>query len=140
MPEQAPTPDPVQEAELAIQAICRDDPRYAPAAYRFVMFEGIEYTTRKHLKLTDQTVRHLTGREVCEGLRALALEQFGYLAWPVWRSWGIRTSRDWGEIVFNLCARDLLSRTDEDRIEDFDDIYDPPTALRAGSPLCPPTA
>lgn len=126
MAETPPTPqdpEPI-DAEAGIMAICRRDCRYAPAAYRFVMWEGIEYTTREYLKLTEKTRRHLTGQEVCEGLRRLALQQFGFMAYDVWRSWGIRATRDWGHVIFNLCDAGLLQRTDDDKLEDFDNVYD----------------
>lgn len=116
------------DVEGGIMAICRRDRRYAPAAYRFVMYEGIEYTTREFLKLTEKTRRHLTGKEVCEGLRRLALHQFGFMAFEVWLSWGVRSTRDWGNIIFNLCDHKLLQRTEEDKIDDFENVYD----LRSG--------
>lgn len=122
--------EPPIDIEAGIMAICAADGRFKPAAYRFVMFEGIEYTTKEYLKLTDKTRRHLTGREVCEGLRQLALQQFGFMALDVWRSWGINQTRDWGTIVFNLCARELLSRTDEDKIEDFENVYNLEAGLK----------
>lgn len=129
MPDPAQNQQPADDdtpldVEAGIMEICRRDGRFAPAAYRFVMWEGIEYTTKEYLKLTEKTRRHLTGQEVCEGLRRLALQQFGYMAYDVWRSWGIRTTRDWGEIIFNLCGHKLLQRTDQDRVEDFDNVYD----------------
>jgi len=129
-----PTPEPIDDddapldVEGGIMDICRRDTRYAPAAYRFVMWEGIEYTTKEHLKLTEKTRRHLTGQEVCEGLRKLALQQFGYMAYEVWQSWGIVGTRDWGNVIFNLCEHKLLQRTEQDKIEDFDNVYD----LRSG--------
>jgi uncharacterized repeat protein (TIGR04138 family) len=122
--------DPRQDIETGIMAICAIDKRFRPAAYRFVMYEGIEYTTREHLKLTEQTRRHLTGAELCEGLRKLALKQFGFMALDVWRSWGIQSTRDWGTVVFTLCENNLLSRNETDCIEDFDNIFDLEKGLR----------
>ena len=37
--------------------------------------------------------------------------------------WGIEQTRDFGEIVFNLVAADLMSKTEQDQIEDFIDVY-----------------
>lgn len=122
--------DPRQDIEAGIMAICQADGRFRPAAYRFVMYEGIEYTTRDYLKLTEATRRHLTGAELCEGLRLLALKQFGFMALDVWRSWGITSTRDWGTVVFNLCDNNLLSRNDEDCIEHFDNVFDLEKGLR----------
>ncbi|MBK9973237.1 MAG: hypothetical protein IPP14_00415 [Planctomycetes bacterium] len=128
MPEEDDTP---MDVEGGIMDICRRDPRFAPAAYRFVMYEGIEYTTREYLQLTEATRRHLTGQEVCEGLRRLALSQFGFMAFEVWQSWGIRTTADWGRVVFNLCDHKLLQRTEQDTLEDFENVYDLRKGLKA---------
>ena len=42
----------------------------------------------------------------------------------VFESWGVRQTRDFGEIVFSLVGAGLLGKTDEDSIEDFESIYD----------------
>ncbi|HEX5633471.1 MAG TPA: Minf_1886 family protein, partial [Gemmatimonadales bacterium] len=57
-------------------------------------------------------------------LRQLALETFGFLARDVLRRWGVRSTDDFGEIVFHLIAEDLLQKTADDRKEDFAGIYD----------------
>ena len=46
--------------------------------------------------------RHLTGQQLCEAIRLYALEQYGYMAQDVLKSWGITSTGDFGEIVFNL--------------------------------------
>ena len=67
------------------------DPRYSIQAYAFV-FEALEYT--KSLKKRVQArargrgtavgpSRHVTGRELCEGARRLALEHYGLMALTV---------------------------------------------------------
>ena len=59
-----------------------------------------------------------------EGVRRLALDQFGFMARPVFRHWGITRTDDFGEIVFNLIRADLLQKTADDRKEDFFGLYD----------------
>jgi uncharacterized repeat protein (TIGR04138 family) len=39
-------------------------------------------------------------------------------------SWGLRKSQDVGNIVFNIIDTGLFGRSDEDRLEDFADVYD----------------
>ena len=39
-------------------------------------------------------------------------------------SWGIRSTSDFGEIVYNLIRIGKMSKSDDDRREDFDDVYD----------------
>ncbi|KAA0213802.1 hypothetical protein EDM80_07650 [bacterium] len=123
------------DPEAAIIEIRRKDPRYAADAYRFA-FEGLDYTLRRYLKL--ETPRHVTGPELCEGMRRLALEQFGFMAYDVWKSWGIHCTRDLGQIIFNLVDAKLLRATDEDRIEDFTDVFDLKEALVEGFSFNPP--
>ena len=113
-----------------LSEVRRKDPRYTLDAYRFVLFEAIEYTSARMLRLGETERRHLSGAELAEGMRRLALENFGFMAYDVWTSWGIKETRDLGEIVFNLVEADLLKTTPEDRIEDFDNVYDIRQGLR----------
>ncbi len=73
--------------------------------------------------------RHVTGQELCEAIRRLALREFGYMAKTVLNSWGVYTTGDFGEIVFNFLRMGLMRKTPEDRREDFDDVYDFDTAF-----------
>ena len=68
--------------------------------------------------------RHVSGQQLCEGLRLLALESWGSLAQAVLASWNIRTTRDFGEMVFLLIRLGLMGKQDSDRIEDFGNVYD----------------
>lgn len=45
--------------------------------------------------------------------------------------WGVRTTRDFGEIVFAMLEAGLLGKTPDDKIEDFDNIYDFDRVFRA---------
>ena len=73
---------------------------------------------------------HLTGQELCEAIRINALEQFGYMALVVLRSWGLRTTSDFGEIVYNLIDIGVMNQSESDRREDFNDVYDLEQAFR----------
>ncbi len=94
------------------------DDRYPRRAYLFVM-EAVSYTVEK---LPER--RHITGRELSLGIRDLAIERFGIAARLVFEEWNITKTRDFGEIVFNLVNEELLRRTEEDSIEDFDEVFD----------------
>ena len=39
-------------------------------------------------------------------------------------NWGMHSTRDFGEIVFNLIRIGRMRKTPQDRREDFDDVYD----------------
>lgn len=67
---------------------------------------------------------HVGGEELCWGLRDLALEQWGLLAPVVLRHWGIRSTSDFGRMVFALVDNGLLQKQPEDRVTDFDNVFD----------------
>lgn len=130
MEDQAAREELLQDAVAAVDVagtilqVCRRDTRFRFGAYQWLLGEGLAYIMHVHLRLTEQTRRHMSGREIAEGLRALAREQFGALARDVWQYWGIRSTRHWGEVVYNLIDAGLLQKNDEDNINDFNDIYD----------------
>ncbi len=68
--------------------------------------------------------RHVSGQQLCYGLRDFALQEYGLMARTVLKYWGIRNSLDFGRMVFALVEADLLQKTEEDRIEDFEDVFD----------------
>src|SRR5690349_11057491 len=104
------------------------DSRYTIGAYAFV-FEALEHT--KHLRRVARARArdrrrgarpsgHVTGRELCMGLRDLALKQYGLMAMTVLAQWGIRSTSDIGEIVYNLIASGDFEKTPSDSRTDFD--------------------
>ena len=108
-----------------LEQIAKDDCRYSPQALRFV-YEGLGYTVKK---VADQP-RHVTGQLLCEGLKKLALERWGRLAMLVLNNWGIRTTRDFGEIVYALIEQKWMSAQPTDSVDDFNDVFDFKTAFR----------
>jgi uncharacterized repeat protein (TIGR04138 family) len=77
---------------------------------------------------------------LCEAIRQYAVEEFGYLAKSVLNSWGIYKTRDFGNIVFNLIEIGRMKKTREDRLEDFDDVYDFDAAFRQSFHFRPGTS
>lgn len=71
-----------------------------------------------------ETDRHLTGQQLCEACRQFAWRQFGYMAETVLAHWGLRSTGDFGEIVYNMIRVDRMRKTEDDRREDFDGVYD----------------
>jgi uncharacterized repeat protein (TIGR04138 family) len=120
----------IAESAAAIDAgellrdVMKRDPRYSFGAYMWILAEGLEYVMKTHLGLSEDQRRHMSGQEIMWGLRALAIDQFGPLACDVWNFWGIRTTRDWGEVVFNLIDAGLLHKTEKDNIKDFEDVFE----------------
>ena len=106
------------ELTAQIERIVEIDPRYRHDSYLFVI-NAVEFTM---LKLKRRG--HVTGQELLEGIRHLAQSEFGPMAKPVLESWGVRSTNDFGEIVFNLVEEGVLGKTEHDSREDFKDIYD----------------
>ncbi|HTW91057.1 MAG TPA: Minf_1886 family protein [bacterium] len=104
--------------ENPLDVIIAKDPRYKPEAYAFV-HDALGHTCSK----LEQR-RHVTGRELLDGIKDLALTYYGPMAKAVLNSWGVRTTDDFGAIVFNLVDAGLLSKTEQDHVEDFHDVYD----------------
>lgn len=100
-----------------VKKITEMDSRYKPDAYEFLM-ESLWFT-QERLKRKG----HVNGRELLEGLRECVLEQYGPMAKTVLEHWGVRTTEDIGEIVFNMVEAGLLSKTDKDTREDFKQVF-----------------
>src|SRR5262249_3640090 len=64
-----------------------------------------------------------------DGIRDLALREFGLMARTVFHMWGIECTGDFGEIVFNLIEANLMSKTEGDSRADFVGVYDLDQAL-----------
>ena len=78
---------------------------------------------------------HVTGGELCQAARRLALRYYGLMAITVLDQWGIRSTSDIGEIVYNLIASGDLDKTSSDNRSDFDDVFDFAKALQPKSLL-----
>jgi uncharacterized repeat protein (TIGR04138 family) len=101
-----------------VDEVVKKDPRYKPQSYAFVM-GALDYTLRKLEK-----PRHITGWELLQGIKELAKEEFGPTAKLVLEHWGIKNTENFGNIVFNLVEAGIMSKTEEDKIEDFKEVFD----------------
>src|SRR3954452_4151565 len=119
-----------------IEDLIRRDPRYALEAYEFV-FSALSHTQRMLgrrvvLEPGQEEEHHVSGPQLLDGARDLALREFGLMARTVFRLWGINRTADFGEIVFNLIESNLMSKTDQDARADFHDVFDLDRDLLAG--------
>jgi uncharacterized repeat protein (TIGR04138 family) len=113
-------PEQIDKFEQAI----REDGRYPPEAYEF-LHRGLELATqRKHPDPATEARRHVSGQELCHALRALAVERWGPLTLEVLRRWHIRTTRDFGEMVYLMIRLGLMGKQESDSLDDFNDVYD----------------
>ena len=121
--------DPNRDFNEVINAIRKEDPRYARGAYYFLR-QALDFSINKMRKQGELAQsNHLTGQQLLEGIRLFALDQYGPMARVVLEYWGIKNCRDFGNIVFNLVEFQVLGKTDEDSPEDFDNGYDFKTAF-----------
>jgi uncharacterized repeat protein (TIGR04138 family) len=117
-----------------VQQILSRDGRYALEAYEFVL-DAWQHTQRllgkpaPKGKQVESPERHVSGRQLLEGIRDLVLREYGLLARTVLARWGVHRTDDFGDIVFNLIDADLMSKTDEDDRADFHAVYDLDEAL-----------
>jgi len=96
---------------------------YSPEAFTFV-HDGLGHTVRVCREQAGPDEQHVSGSELCFGLRDLAQKRYGLLARTVLERWGIRQTDDFGRIVFAMVDLGLMRKTEEDSFEDFVDVYD----------------
>jgi uncharacterized repeat protein (TIGR04138 family) len=113
----------------AVDSILAKDRRFARDAYTFVR-EALDFTQKSVGKEVRGTIRHVSGQELLGGIRKFALEQFGPMVVTVFEEWGVKSCRDFGEIVFNMVEIGLLAKTDKDTRDDFQNGYDFTDAFR----------
>jgi uncharacterized repeat protein (TIGR04138 family) len=74
--------------------------------------------------ITEPQGRHVSGQELCLGLRSLAVEKYGLLARTVLRGWGVSTTEDFGKIVYAMVDTGLLRTSERDSLDDFRGVYE----------------
>jgi uncharacterized repeat protein (TIGR04138 family) len=110
----------------SLEEIAGESGRYNARALKFV-FDGLGHTIQKIRESEEEDElmpRHITGAELAEGLASLAKERWGRLAGMVLNQWGIRITRDFGEIVYLMIEHGWMTSQETDQIEDFDNVYD----------------
>lgn len=103
--------------DVVLTELVERNPRYAEAGYLFVLT-----ALQRRLESLSRP-RHVTGPEVAESVRRLAVERFGPLARTVLEHWGIHSTSDMGEIVFSLVESGILIKQPGDSREDFEGLY-----------------
>lgn len=101
--------------------------RYTLDAFLFVQ-RGLDFTVRRIHgdpdELDESVNRHVSGQDLCHGLRDYAIDQYGLMARTVLKTWGIQHCDDFGHIVWAMVEADLMQRTDEDNLEDFFGVFE----------------
>ena len=115
--------------EEELDKILTKDSRFGREAYLFVR-EALDYTQKMIGKPPTDEIRHVSGRQLLDGMREYALSQYGPMVVTVLEEWGIRSGQDFGEIVFNMVEVSWLAKTDKDSRADFAQGYDFEEAFR----------
>jgi len=92
--------------------------RFDERAYLFVL-AALEHS---QARLTER--RHISGPELANACRELALQRFGVMARLVLEQWGVQSTGDIGDIVFTLVDMGLLVSQPEDSRDDFLGVFD----------------
>ena len=119
---------PLDFDDVLDQLVAKDS-RYDRESYVFIR-EALDYTQRWISKGDPKRMRHVSGQELLDGIRQLALANFGPMVVTVFEEWGVRHCGDFGEIVFNMVEAKLLATTEKDSREDFAGRYDFNDAFR----------
>lgn len=107
-----------------IQLIHQEDSRYEPGAYLFLR-HALDHTLKAVCEQEKaKQPRHISGQELCHGIRDYALQQFGPMALTLLHHWGLQRTEDFGQMVFNLVEYGIFGKTETDSLEDFRTVYD----------------
>jgi uncharacterized repeat protein (TIGR04138 family) len=102
-----------------LNAALGDNRHYPIEAYEFVC-ESLDFCQKLQAeKDENQTIHHVSGKELLEAFRQLAIRKFGKQAKAVLGSWKIHRTDDFGEIVFQMIDAGTLRKQPEDTKEEF---------------------
>ena len=107
-----------------VEEVAEADGRYGREAYLFI-YAALDYAVKslKRDRVQSPRGRHVSGQELSRGIADYARLQYGPLTGPVFKHWGISETIDFGRIVFSLVDAGLMSKTEDDCLEDFQDVY-----------------
>lgn len=108
-----------------IEKLINTDKRYKLQAYLFIM-AALDDTLKKLGKSPADPApkRQVTGQELSHGIKDLAVREYGPMAKMVFENWGVRSTRDFGNIVYNLIGIGLMGKSETDTLDDFNGVFD----------------
>lgn len=109
----------------SIQEIAKLDGRYSLRAFQFV-HEGLEYAVKKFYGIGQPSdePHHITGKQLCEGLAEFASDKWGRMAKVALNQLGIKSTNDFGNIVYLMVEHKWMHARPEDSIEEFQEVYE----------------
>lgn len=108
----------VSRQQQRVRDLAREHKAFRSEAYFFVL-EAVE-----NAMVDLEASRHISGQELLEWIRDLGNDRFGVMAGDVFNAWGVRSTLDFGRIVFHLVQDGLLKKQSQDSLSDFIDQFD----------------
>ena len=102
--------DPIDFDSDAFADIAAKDKRYAPRAYALLM-DVFRYLTADG--------KHVSAADILDEFREMTLDQFGPLSYRVLVEWGVKSTEDVGEMIFNLAESHRIGKDEGDTAESF---------------------
>ena len=112
-----------------IRKICEEDDTFPPMAYCFVRdsvhkaLDNIAKAKRLNA-FADDDPPDIKGADLCRFFRDTLINRFGPSAIDVLDTWNIKKTSDFGKIIYKLISVEILGKSENDSIEDFDDVFD----------------
>ncbi len=104
--------------QYRVKSLARRHKVFRADAYFFVL-EALDGAMR-----AQEISHHISGQELLEWIRDLGNERYGVMAGDVFNAWGVRSTLDFGRIVFHLVQEGLLRKREQDSLSDFIDQFD----------------
>jgi len=115
-----------QTVRKTLEQVVEESGHYPIEAFEFVRL-GLNSTVQRiHGDATGKPEEHLhvSGQQLCQGLRQFAIGRYGLLAKVVLNHWNIHKTGDFGRIVFTMIEGKLMQKTEEDDLRDFENVFD----------------
>ena len=115
-----------QTQRKSLEQVVDDYGHFPIEAFEFVR-HGLSFTVQQvhgDVEGKPESICHISGKQLCEGLRDFAVQRYGVMARAVLAHWGVHRTMDFGRIVFAMVESKLMHKTDQDDIRDFEGIYD----------------
>ena len=118
----------VGQSGKTMEEVIRDDGRYPLEAFAFLhdaLNHAVNYVYGSDVPSPPdpETAHHVSGMQLCDAMRDLAIERWGRLAGTVLAKWNIKATIDLGNMVYLLVDNSFMRKTDDDSIEDFRDVF-----------------
>ena len=106
-----------------LEELAQESAKYPVEAFHFIR-EGLQYAVTRLHGQKGQQPKHISGQELCWGLRDYALKLWGLMAPEVLRRWGITRTDDFGAMVFAMVEAGWMAKSDHDTVRDFDGVFE----------------